>query len=262
MKTPLFSLKGEKIKEIELPEIFDEDIRNELIIRGFLAEQSLTYQPKGVFKLAGFQTSAEYRGRKEAYGSIKNRGISRLPREKLPKGKFGKVRIVPFSVKGRRAHPPQPDKVLVEKINNKEYNKSMRSAIAATAKQDYVKARGHLFSGLALPIVIENKFEEIKKTKDVVNVLNSLGLTNELERGKKTKQRSGTRKRQSDYKEKKSALIVVGEDKGIIRSARNIAGVDAVVANNVKINLLAPGAKPGRLVIFTENAISKLNIWN
>jgi large subunit ribosomal protein L4e len=60
------------------------------------------------------------------------------------------------------------------------------------------------------------------------------------------------------YKTPKGPLVVVGEDKGISLGARNHAGVDVVVVNNLNAELLAPGTHPGRLTIYTKSAVEKL----
>jgi large subunit ribosomal protein L4e len=54
-------------------------------------------------------------------------------------------------------------------------------------------------------------------------------------------------------------LIVIAEDKGIMQAARNIPGVDVVTVNNLNAEVLAPGAHPGRLTMWTSGAIEKLN---
>jgi len=260
MKVHVYSLNGEAVEEIELPNQFGEDVRPDIIARAVIAEQTRKYQPKGAFKLAGLQTTAEYRGRKEAYGSIKNRGISRLPREKLQKGRFGKVRIIPFSVKGRRAHPPKPDKILVEKINEKEHKKALRSAIAATSKREFVEARGHILNGVKeLPLIIENKFEELKKTREVLNCLRALGLSSELQRAEKRDKRSGVReRRKGGYRTPRTVLIVVSADKSIIKAANNLPGVDVRTVRDLDASSLAPGTKAGRLTVWSKGAIEEL----
>ena len=53
-------------------------------------------------------------------------------------------------------------------------------------------------------------------------------------------------------------MLVVGEDKGISKGARNHSGVDIVVVNNLNAEFLAPGTHPGRLTIYTKSAIEKL----
>jgi len=261
MKANVYSLSGEPLRQVELPKVFNEAVRPNLIRRAVISEQSRTYQPKGAFPEAGIQTSADYKGRKEDYGSIKNHGISRLPREKLPKGRFGKVRIVPFSVKGRRAHPPKVEKVLIEKINRKEYAKAINSAISATAKKEIVSDRGHIIEGVKeFPLIVDNEFEKILKTKEVFKVLCALGLEGDLERGKNRKRLSGVIKnRRGGSRTPRSVLVVVGENGGAVKGARNISGVEVAVVGKVTATQLAPGTHPGRLTLWTENAIKKLS---
>lgn len=259
MRASIYSINGKIAKETELPGVFEESVRPELIARAVLHEQSKLRQPKGVFKLAGLQTTAEYRGRKEGYRSMKNRGIARLPREKLPKGRFGKVRIVPFAVKGRRAHPPNPNKILVEKLNHKEYQKALRSAIAATARKELVAARGHRVNGLGLPIIVEQKFEELGKTREVVDFLERIGLAPELERWKDRKRITGVRaRRYGGKRERKTVLIVARPNTPVLRAARNIAGVDVHTLGTLDARALAPGGQPGRLTLWSEAVIEEM----
>ena len=264
MKASVYTLNGEERGSVELPAIFDEPVRRDLIARAVLAEETRLRQPKGAFKWAGLQTSATYRGRKEAYGSIKNRGISRLPREKLPKGRFGKVRRVPFSVKGRRAHPPVPDKIIVEKINERERKKAIGSALAATANKEIVKARGHVLNGVkSYPLVVEDAFEALSKAREVMSVLSKLGLSSDLQRARRnSKPRSGViANRRGGTRRPKSVLIIVAEDRGIGRGARNISGVDVALAEKLSARLLAPGTHAGRLAVYSEAAVEKFRSW-
>lgn len=264
MKANVYSLTGEERGSIELPSVFSEPVRSDLIVRAVLAEESRLRQPKGAYKWAGLQTSAEYRGRKEAYGSIKNRGISRLPREKFPKGKFGKVRRVPFSVKGRRAHPPKPEKIIVEKINARERQKAIRGALAATAQKEIVRARGHLVDAVkSYPLVVENAFEALSRTKDVVFVLSKLGFSSDMLRARRnSKPRSGVMaNRRGGTRRPRTVLLIVGEDKGIVKGARNISGVDVVQVEKLSAKLLAPGTHAGRIAVYSEGAVEKLRKW-
>jgi large subunit ribosomal protein L4e len=54
-------------------------------------------------------------------------------------------------------------------------------------------------------------------------------------------------------------LIVVSEDKGIGKAAGNLPGVDLVRVERLNAELLAPGTHPGRLTVWTESAIKKLD---
>jgi large subunit ribosomal protein L4e len=244
MKATVYSLEGKALKQIDLPGQFDQPGRDDLIKRATLSDESRLFQPKGNYKRAGFETSAKYRGRKEDYGAVKNKGISRLPREVLPEGQFGKVKRVPSAVKGHRAHPPKTEKKIVEEINKKEYRKALLSAIAMSAKSDVVSSRYKSKISLALPIILEDSFEKLAKTKDVSKVLFALKLEKFLVRAKE----QGT----------KSTLVVVSGG-SILKAARNLPGVDVVSVDKLKVKHLAPGTHPGRLTLYSEAAISKIS---
>ncbi|MEW5997050.1 MAG: 50S ribosomal protein L4 [Candidatus Micrarchaeota archaeon] len=257
MKAKIFSLEGVSAKTAELPPQFSEEIREEIIRRAVLSDETKLYQPQGSFYKAGFQTSARYRGRKEDYGSLKNRGQARLPREVRPKGNWGKVRRIPSSLKGHRAHPPKVEKRIVELVNRKEYKKALRSALAATASPALARARGHLFD-CELPLVFENKLESLSKTKEVLSALEKLA-GKDLERARSSrKPRSGTRSRKAGTRTAKSLLLVVSGG-SILKSARNIPGVDVVQAEKLRVKDLAPGTHPGRFTLYTENALKKIH---
>src|SRR3989338_3528947 len=242
MKTNLYSLEGKVLKQIELPKVFSLSFREDLIKRAVLSDEIRLFQPKGNYVWAGMQTSAKYRGRKEMYGAIKNMGIPHLPREVQPKGNFGRVRKVPSSVKGRRAHPPKVEKKLVENVNKKEYLLALGSAVASSAVKDLVKFRCPI-SFENLPLVLDNSFENIKKTKEVLSVLSALKCSDWVLSSKK--------------KGSKSALIIVSGG-NILKAARNISSVDVVDVSNLTVKHFAPGTKFGRLVIYTENSLKMI----
>jgi len=97
-------------------------------------------------------------------------------------------------------------------------------------------------------------------TKEVLEVVNSLGLDEDLERAVNGRGiRAGKGKmRGRKMKTPKSFLIVVGEDQGISLGARNLPGVDIVEVHGLNAELLAPGTHPGRLVVWTKSAIERL----
>ena len=262
MKVNVFDLNGKPKEKIELPEIFKEDFRPDLIQRAFLAIQSHKRQPYGTDPLAGLRTSAHYHGRRDRRYTMMNREMARMPRlhgDTAP-GLFVRARKVPQAVKGRRAHPPKVEKVWEEKINKKERRKAIRSAIAATALKDVVLARGHRVNGIEeLPIVVVDDLQKISKTKELEEFLKKIGLEPELERAKERKIRAGKGKmRGRRYKKKIGPLIVVAQDEGISKAGKNLPGVDVCLVENLNVELLAPGAMPGRLTIFTKSAIEKL----
>lgn len=256
MKADVYTLDGSAGKKVELPKQFEEEVRGEIIRRAVLSDESREYQPQGAYRLAGVETSTKYRGRKGDFGSLKNKGQAMLPREVRPEGLGGKVKRIPSAVKGRRAHPPKPEKKIVERVNKKEYAKALRCAIAATADAGLVKARGHAHEG-AVPIVFEDSLEKIEKTSKVLKALDAV-VGKDLERAKNgRKARSGTRSRKAGTRCPRSALIVVAGG-SILRAARNIAGVDVVAVEKLRVKDLAPGTHPGRLTVYTEAALRKI----
>ena len=255
MKAIVYGIDGSKGKEIDLPDVFDAAIREDLIRRAFLSEQSEEFQPKGSYRWAGLNTSARYEGRKEAYHSLKNRGGSKLPRQMFPKGGIGQVRRIPSAVKGRRAHPPKPEKILIEKMNGKEKEKAFISAVAATTSKELAEARGHKVKGMSLPIIFDDSFESVKKTKEIAGVLGKM-IGEDLKRSVKGTKVRGWR--MGGKKVPKSALIVTSGDVSLNRSARNIPGVDVSSVDALKVSDLAPGGVPGRLTIWTRKSLEVL----
>lgn len=254
-------LEGKAGKQMELPLQFEEPLRPDLIKRAFHALATMRLQPKGTYPLAGLQTTAEYFGRRHRPRASINVGRSRLPREKLSGLRLGKVRRVPHSRSGRRAHPPKVQKILIEKINFKEKNKAIRSAIAATIVPELVKARGHKLNGsLQLPLVVDSAIESVKRVHEARHILEKLGLAEDLQRAAEGRRlRSGrSRLRKGGFRTPKSVLIVFGHDEGIWRATRNIPGVEAISVEKLNAELLAPGGVAGRLTLWTESAVKKM----
>ena len=108
-------------------------------------------------------------------------------------------------------------------------------------------------------MIVEDSIEQIKKTKDLEKIIKTLNLKSDLERAKKRKTRAGRGKmRGRPHKNKKSILFVVSEDKGLVNAAKNLAGVEACLVNNLNSELLAPGTHAGRLTVWSESAIRKV----
>ncbi len=248
MKVPVYNLEGAESGEIELPKIFETPVRRDLIRRAVLALRTSRLQPKGTDPLAGLRTTAESWG--------VGHGVARVARIK---GGSRAARVVQ-AVGGRRAHPPKVEKIIRERINRKEKRLALLSALAATASKMFVEGRGHVVGEKALPIVVVDDLEGLEKTRQVRELLEKLGVWGDVERAKKGKRvRSGKGKmRGRRYKVPKSLLIVVGEDKGIVKAARNLPGVDVASADVLNVEHLAPGGEPGRLAIYTVSALKKL----
>ncbi len=250
MRAKVLNLNGEIFEEIELPELFKEEFRPDIIKRAVLAIQSHKRQPYGTSPLAGIDYAWENWG--PGYG------YARVPRIKHG----SRAVVVPQAVGGRRAHPPKVERKWKEKINKKERKKALRSAIAATANPEIVRARNHLFEG-DLPKIVVDEFESLKRTKDVIEVFKAIGVYADVERAKETKRfRAGKGKmRGRRYVMKKSVLVVVSNDNGILKAVRNLPGVDGVIVKDLNVELLAPGCIAGRLTVWTKSAIDYLRGW-
>jgi len=261
MKVKILNLKNEAVGAIELPLQFDEEFRPDLIKRAVLAMQANRRQTYGADKTAGKKYSVRISKKRRDYRGSYGIGISRVPR-KIISRRGTRINWVgafaPGTVGGRRAHPPKAEKNWSQKINKKENKKAIRSAIACVMIKDVVRNRGHLVPE-NWPFVIVDDFEKIDKTKTVVGCLNKLGLKKELERASKKRIRAGKgTMRGRKYVKKKGILFVVSKECNLKKSARNIPGADVVEVNGLNAELLAPGAMPGRLTIFTKSAIEKI----
>ena len=250
----LFNIEGNPVQEVELPKEFTQTVRKDLIERAVTAENTLNLQPQGHFPLAGMQTTATYYGAMNSYRTGRHMGVAIRPRQKLGGGRQGLVRRIPSSTKGKRAHPHMVEKKIIERMNNKEYRKAIISAISATASPDHVKIKS------AFPIIVNNDLESVKRTKDALTLFSKLGLSKYLGDCKSRKRlKKGASGSSTQRKYKKSVLVVVANDKGIIKAVRNIAGADVCTVDNIRAGLLAPGGKPGRVTVWSEGAVKGIN---
>ncbi len=249
MKVPVVNLQNEKTGEVDVPQVFSTPVRHDVIRRAVIALQSTRFQPQGRDPMAGKRTTAESRGT--------GHGMARVPRLKgSSRAAFG-VSIVG----GHMAFPPLSEKNIVKRINKKEKRFAIRSGIAATADKELIEKRGHKIMDLEqLPIVVSDELESLEKTKDVKEFLEALQLWGDVERADRRTVRAGIGKmRGRKHKKGKGPLIVVGEDNGIGYAARNLPGVEVTDVYSLNAELLAPGAHPGRLVIWTQSAIEQLD---
>jgi len=248
----VYTMKGEKARSISLPEVFSSPLRTDLIKRDVLAIRAGRRQPYGPSATSGMRHSVEWWG--------KGRGVSRVTRLK------GQARGAqsPCTVGGRPANPPRPERIWTKKMNHKERLRARAAALGAVRHGDIVSRRGHRFKeGLTLPVVLEDDFEKVETTQEVIEVLRSVGVYDDVTRAWNGKhQRAGMGKlRGRRFRSPKSLLIVVSRKDGIEKGARNLAGVDIVTPGQLNTELLAPGGDPGRLSLFTESALEELRRW-
>lgn len=261
MKIHILSGDGKEKSSTELPEQFNETVRTDLIKRAVLAIQAMNRQPYGASPEAGKRASAYLSKRRRNYRGTYGIGQSRTPRKIMSRSGtriYYVGAFAPQTVGGRRAHPPKASKIWEKKINEKENRKAIRSALSATMNKEIVKARGHKVPN-NYPFIISDSFESIKKTSELKKSLDTLGFQDEMKRAQVKKVRAGIGKlRGRKYKKKTSILFVVSKECDLMKSANNLPGTEAVLIDNINAELLAPGAEPGRLTLFTEGAIAKL----
>ncbi len=262
MKVKVKSTGNTEVGEASLPRHFYEPVRPDIIQRAVRAIQLNNRQPYGAKKGAGMRHSADLSKKRRDYRRTYGYGISRVPRKILSRrgSQFNwEGAIVSGTIGGRRAHPPKAEKDRTVKINKKENQKAIRSALAATFKKDIVEERGHN-PPEEYPFVVEADIEDIGKTQKLKQTLEKLGFEEELKRTEEVRERSGKGKnRGRRHTQKPGLLIVVSEeDADVVKAANNLPGVEAFFVKNLNAEVLAPGTHPGRVTLFTDKAIDVL----
>jgi large subunit ribosomal protein L4e len=247
-KVNVYSMDGTVKEKIDLPKIFDTPYRPDIIKKSFEVIRSNQRQPYGSDPLAGTRHAVASVG--------KGRGMSRVPR--LTQGQA--AALAPNVVGGRRAHPPKIERDWKEKMNKKENQLARNSALAATADTEVVKKRGHRFDEkITLPIVVDDDFENIKKTKEVIEVLQKIGIYSDVLRSANGKHvRAGKGKMRGRRYRTPKSLLIVSTKETIEKSSDNLSGVDIAKPHQLNIEHLAPGGIAGRLTIFTKSALTKV----
>jgi large subunit ribosomal protein L4e len=261
MKLPLLDGKKNKTGEQELPIQFSEEFRPDLIARAVHALQSAARQAYGADQEAGLRHSSKLSKERKHYRGCYGFGISRVNRKIMSRRGTRLNWVGAFSPQtrgGHQAHPPKSWKIWEQKINNKENQKAIRSALAATLNKSLVEKRGHKIPS-EYPFIIDSSIEKCARTQDLTQQLIILGFEKELERANVRKVRAGVGKtRGRRYRQKKSLLIVVGSVSPLVKAAQNLPGVDVITVKALNAELLAPGALAGRATLWTKNAIETI----
>lgn len=261
MKLDVISKENKVTSKVELPPQFNEEVRKDLIKRAVLVLQSNARQRYGANPEAGKRASVRISKRRHDYRGTYGIGQSRTPRKVM---NYRGTRFswtgafAPQTVGGRKAHPPKSSKGWEKKINIKERLKAIRSALAATVDKELVKAHGYKIPD-NYPFAIDESFEKLAKTKDVKDALVAVGFGEDLQRASERKIRAGKGKnRGRAHKNKTSVLIVTADECPLLKAAQNIPGVQTATYNQLNTELLAPGTQPGRVTLYTQNALHKI----
>jgi large subunit ribosomal protein L4e len=259
-KANILDIEGKEKNKIDLPACFSAVVREDMI-KKFL-ETKKSKQPYSPSPVGGKQHSAsgKMRHRRHVWQTHYGRGISRIPRKVMSRRgtQFNWVGAeVASTVGGRRAHPPKVLSMInTKKINKKEAKVALIYAISATASEKELKKRYESLRDKKienLPLIVESKFSSLK-IKEMLKSLKKILGTHLFDVAIKSKSiRPGIGKmRGRKYKKNLGLLLVLGEKEKLKTNA-----FDVVDAKKLSVVDLAKGG-PGRLTLYTENAIKNL----
>jgi len=256
----VFDLSGEKGGSTTIPDVFRCPLRRDLVqfVHTNMRKNSRQaygvqnhFGPMGI--VAGHQHSAH------SWGT--GRAVSRIPRvsgggtHRAGQGAFGNM-----CRSGRMFAPTKTYRRWHRKINKTQKRQALASCLAATACAPLVEARGHKTEETKeIPLVVSDEIESIEKTKDAVELLENLGLSEELTKCQRKQTRPGKGKmRGRRYKRRRGPLIVYKKDDGCVKAFRNIPGVDLMNVESLNLLALAPGGHVGRLCVWSKSAFESL----
>lgn len=253
MNAIVHDIKGQKTSEIALPHIFASKIREDIALKYYEADK--TYHPYSPSPYAGRKHSASgtISHRRHEWKGHYGKGIARVPRKAMWRRgeQFYWVGAEINAARGGRAVHTPKIYYRVPKINAKEVLIAMHSAIASTAKKEFISkrySRLNEFTG-QIPFVVSNAEE--MKTKQLIEVLKKmLGDNYEIALQKKDVRAGKGKMRGRKYKSNAGLLLIKSRDEKI-----NLKGVDIISVNELQISDLYP---LGRLTIYTEKSLKEL----
>jgi large subunit ribosomal protein L4e len=253
----------EPVKQVELPAVFLAPIRPDIVQFVHTSMNKNKRQPYAVFsnEAQGYNDQAGMQTAAESWGT--GRAVARIPR--VPGGgthRAGQAAFGNMCRGGRMFNPTKTWRKWHRKINVNQRRYAVCSALAASALPSLVMARGHKIDNVPeCPLVVDSGIESCDKTKKAMSILAAIGASDDVEKSKASRQiRSGKGKmRNRRYVQRRGPLVVYGDDNGIRKAFRNISGVELCDVSSLNLLQLAPGGHLGRFVVFTENAISKLD---
>jgi len=193
------------------------------------------------------------------------RAVSRIPRiTGSGTSRSGQAAFGNMCRGGRMFAPNKTFRRWHRKINKGQRRFATVSALAATAIPSLVIARGHRVDNIAeIPLVVADEdIYAIAKTRDAVELLNTLNANDDIDRVKSSKKvRAGRGKaRGRRHAQRRGPLIIYSrEDSSIVPAFRNIPGIELCHVSRLNLLQLAPGGHIGRFVIWTQSAFTQLD---
>ena len=153
------------------------------------------------------------------------------------------------------------------KINLGQKRFATASALAASAAAPLVQARGHRISTVPeIPLVIaDSAFTTMNKTRAAVELLKSVGAYQDVTKASKSRKiRAGKGKlRGRRHTQRRGPLVIINpadeNAQSVVKSFRNVPGVETASVTSLNLLQLAPGGHLGRFVVWTESAFNALN---
>jgi len=256
---PLVSVYDEKGdatgRQITTPAVLLAPIRPDVVSFVHMEMLKNGRQPYAVSTKAGHQTSAE------SWGT--GRAVARIPRvsgggtNRSGQGAFGNM-----CRGGRMFAPTKTWRRWHRRINVNQRRYALTSALAASAIPSLVLSKGHRIEQIPeVPLVLSDKVQEIKKTKEAVTVLHKLKVWPDIEKVKSSRRfRAGIGKMRNRRRiQRRGPIVIYSQDNGITRAFRNIPGITLINVDRLNLLKLAPGGHVGRFCIWTESAFKKLD---
>lgn len=252
----VYSEKGEATgSHVKLPAVFTAPIRTDIVGSVHMDMLKNTRQPYAVSVKAGHQTSAE------SWGT--GRAVARIPRvsgggtNRSGQGAFGNM-----CRGGRMFAPTKTWRKWHRHINVNQRRYAICSAIAASGIPALVMSKGHRIEQVPeIPLVVSDKVQELKKTKEAVGVLRKLKAWPDIEKVKASRRfRAGKGKMRNRCRiQRRGPIIIYDKDNGITRAFRNIPGMTLIPVDRLNLLKIAPGGHVGRFCIWTESAFKRLD---
>lgn len=240
---------------VKLPAVFRAEIRTDIVNYVHTNMRNNARQPYAVNKYAGHQTSAE------SWGT--GRAVARIPRvrgggtHRSGQGAFGNM-----CRGGRMFAPTRVWRRWHVQTNQNQRRYAVVSALAATAVPALVMSKGHLIQGIPeVPLVVSDKVQEYKKTKEAVTLLRKIGALADIKKVYKSKRHRAGRGKMRNRRRimRKGPCVIYEKDQGIVKAFRNIPGITLMNVSHLNLLKLAPGGHVGRFCIWTESAFRKLD---
>lgn len=253
MKAKLFDSTGKEKSDVELPAVFDTKIREDMAQKYneiYVYDNRVWYSP---YEEAGRRHSASgtISHRRHEWKGHYGKGISRVPRKAMWRRGTQFYWIgaeVSGTRGGRTVHAPSGERKPM-KINKREVQMAMASAIASTASKELIVKRYASIDKIAsAPFVIESL---PTKTKDLVSAISKIfpSMLNVIFKTKSVRAGKGT-SRNRRYKSTAGVLIVTGS-----QESAKFSGFDVIPVKQLSISDLFP---LGRLTLYTKAAIAEL----